>query len=394
MMKKTQAALAALLLSGAIALPAGAAPAAPILIQVDGQLLELAGRNPVESNGTVFVPLRPVLQKLGIQVTYDLATGAIRGSKGTQTFKLQIGSTQGTVNGQVRELAAAPRSIKGAVYVPASFISETWGGRVEWDAEDRAVLITSADTAKAEPEMKAFFEKYAGAVNRYDFDAILSLFVPGSDLARSLTEKREQVTANGQQLKLEQAHIVRAEANEIIVHTIEYTHITSGPFKPDSRSENTYRIVRQGDQGWAIANAQITGIQYLVSDEQLQASVTVPEADQKAIAQQLKANFDAANAEDLTAFLATVDASSADLEQMKQKYSDLFRTYDLTYSLETAKIISYDGTNAAVYAIQTAKKRKGPAFEDNRAATVTTVKKNAAGEWKLLQTYVLDAEKL
>ncbi|MNI82962.1 hypothetical protein D3C73_1397260 [compost metagenome] len=108
----------------------------------------------------------------------------------------------------------------------------------------------------------------------------------------------------------------------------------------------------------------------------------------------MQANVDYTNKEDLDGMLSTIDETSPAYEQSKQTYKQIFQTYDLETKVESSKIISYSADEAALYAVVTAKKLKGPQFNDYRAETVTTLKKSADGKWKLVQTYTINIEAL
>ena len=59
---------------------------------------------------------------------------------------LKIGSTNAKVDGESKECDAAPIIRNGRTMLPARFVAENLGAKVEWNAEKREVIITSTDT--------------------------------------------------------------------------------------------------------------------------------------------------------------------------------------------------------------------------------------------------------
>jgi len=95
-------------------------------------------------NGTLFVPVRVLTEKLGFVVHYNKETVTL--SKGNLTYTLQLGKTQvskGTA-GQKQstlQLGAAPFNQHNRMYVPVRFFAEEIGLDVQWLPEWRVVLL-------------------------------------------------------------------------------------------------------------------------------------------------------------------------------------------------------------------------------------------------------------
>lgn len=83
--------LAVLALSGAVSLSAAAAEQ-PITVLIDQQKLNLSSSSPVKDNDSILVPMRPIFEKLGLELTWDAKTSTITASKEGLSIKLQIGS--------------------------------------------------------------------------------------------------------------------------------------------------------------------------------------------------------------------------------------------------------------------------------------------------------------
>ncbi|MNM10501.1 Protease inhibitor precursor [compost metagenome] len=396
-MKKTlPVLLSTVMLSGMISLSAAAAPAS-ISVKVDQQTLDLKGHAPVQDHGSILVPLRPVFEKLGLQVVFDAKSGSITGTKDGLLIKLQLGSKKASLNGVARTLTSAPKMIDGTVYVPLRFVGEAAGGSVTWDAKQGLVSILPGSQnsvqVDGEKEITAFFKQYEDYSNKEDYDGIMSLIASDSPLASIGPQIKKQMATYDQSLSVDKLDIVKLGADEATVQTVESCHTTDGPFLPDETAEYVYQLKKAGGS-WKISSLQITGVKYQLTQDELNAAPAVPQGDADAIMTVIQNNFKNSNAENLDAVLADVDPDSPAYEMSKESYSQVFKLYDLSYTLDSAKIIKYSADEAVVYAAQTTKKVKGPDFQDNRSTSVTVLHKLQDGAWKIEVTYLLTAEKL
>lgn len=135
-MKKRSAmrmAVMALTLFMASAPYAGAAPKAKMFGYLD------------KATGQSFVPIRFFSELSGASVSWNEATQqvAIAGS-GTQV-SLNVGRTAAVVNGEKRELSAAPFSEKGVTYVPLRLVTDALGLDAAWDPSLASVKLHLSD---------------------------------------------------------------------------------------------------------------------------------------------------------------------------------------------------------------------------------------------------------
>jgi hypothetical protein len=77
----------------------------------------------------------------------------------TTTFVFAEQPIKLIINGKQIQCDVPPQNIDGRVLVPARFLAEALGAKVEWDATDNAVLVTSITPSpcpepKPEPEPK------------------------------------------------------------------------------------------------------------------------------------------------------------------------------------------------------------------------------------------------
>ena len=100
-----------------------------------------------EDNRTM-VPLRFIAEALGAEVGWDDGSRQVTIDSGGNTVVLTIDSETYALNGESHSMDTAPEINAGLnrTMVPVRFIMEALGMSVEWDAENRLVIITGADT--------------------------------------------------------------------------------------------------------------------------------------------------------------------------------------------------------------------------------------------------------
>lgn len=145
-----------ILLSGA-AIAQTAAPtatrataAAPIGININGRTVE-TDPVPILRSGSVFVPLRGVLENLGAKVNYDAATSLIDITQAGKRYSLRVGQATAAVENIVVPLASAPISISGRTFVPLRSLAELFGFDVSWQAATRTVVIAEREAPPTGP---------------------------------------------------------------------------------------------------------------------------------------------------------------------------------------------------------------------------------------------------
>ncbi|MDR9748572.1 TraB/GumN family protein [Paenibacillus taichungensis] len=119
-----------------------------ISVGLNGEQIQFSNSAPIVEKGVTLVPLRPLLEKLGVQVKWDEKNRTVSGSKEGLSFSLKIGSTNATANGKTVKLDAAPKQIKNVTYVPLRFAAETTGYNVAWNQSLRQVTLTSGQQSE------------------------------------------------------------------------------------------------------------------------------------------------------------------------------------------------------------------------------------------------------
>jgi hypothetical protein len=104
----------------------------PVEMRVDGQPV-ISDVPPVTTAKGVFVPLRSVGDALGAETKYDRKSGDVIVTRGDQTIRLKVGSTEAKVNGKSITLRHAPFRVRGRVMVTLRAVQETFGVRAKFD---------------------------------------------------------------------------------------------------------------------------------------------------------------------------------------------------------------------------------------------------------------------
>ncbi len=102
-------------------------------------------QSPVIKDGSTLVPFRGIFEALNFAVSWDQSTNTITGKSGDNTISLTLGSKVAYVNGVEKKLGVAPQMVNGSTMVPLRFISEAAGYAVEWNNENRYILVGEND---------------------------------------------------------------------------------------------------------------------------------------------------------------------------------------------------------------------------------------------------------
>ena len=98
---------------------------------------------PLIINGRTMVPVRAIFEGVGADVGYDDVSKTITGVKGNTTVTMQINGATAFIDEVEYPLESSPVIVDGRTLAPARFVAESFGCEVEWDSENRIVIITS-----------------------------------------------------------------------------------------------------------------------------------------------------------------------------------------------------------------------------------------------------------
>lgn len=112
-----------------------------ILVKVKGKAVTFDSPAYIDGKNRLMVPLRAIGEALGARVDWDAAARRVTFTVQDKTAQLTIDSTQALVNGVVVTMDTVPVIKKDRTMVPARFVSEFLGYRVDWDDQWRVVAV-------------------------------------------------------------------------------------------------------------------------------------------------------------------------------------------------------------------------------------------------------------
>ena len=127
-----------------------AAPSVKVLL--GEEQLAFTGAQPFIEKGTTLIPVKPFLEKLGYELSWEAETSTLYASKGELSFVLERDSDEAMANNEGYKLNVAPKIVNGTLYASLRFLAENAGYRIGWDSENRAAALEQQDS-------KGFFWK-------------------------------------------------------------------------------------------------------------------------------------------------------------------------------------------------------------------------------------------
>ncbi|MGV3618924.1 MAG: copper amine oxidase N-terminal domain-containing protein [Fimbriimonas sp.] len=114
-----------------------------IAINVNGQPVFTHVTAPQLVQGRVLVPIRGVLEKLGVTVEWHPEERMVVAMKDGRTITLGIGAEYGRIDDAFVTLDVPARIINGRTMVPLRYLAEAADAYVMWDASRSTVVITT-----------------------------------------------------------------------------------------------------------------------------------------------------------------------------------------------------------------------------------------------------------
>lgn len=114
----------------------------PIAVLMDGGRLSF-DTEPQIVDSRAMVPMRTIFEAYGAEVLWDEGTETVTAMLDDMIVTLQIGNKQMINNDKFIELDVAPVIYGDRTLVPVRAVSEAFGSNVDWDPDDRVVIITS-----------------------------------------------------------------------------------------------------------------------------------------------------------------------------------------------------------------------------------------------------------
>ena len=115
-----------------------------VSVVVNGETVAFEDQAPVIKNDRTLVPLRGVLEAMGVQVEWSAEDQSVTATRGTDAAYFTVGSTElMTADGTV-ELDVAPEIINDRTMIPLRAVAEAFGAEVAWDDATKTVTITDS----------------------------------------------------------------------------------------------------------------------------------------------------------------------------------------------------------------------------------------------------------
>lgn len=121
----------------------GTACAQRIGVTLNGDPVVFQGVGPQQVQGRVLVPVRGVLEKLGVNIAWIPQNQTVVASNAKMDIQLKIGDTRAIVNGNPVRLDVPAQIIGGSTMVPLRFLGEALGAEVGWNGQTQTVQIVT-----------------------------------------------------------------------------------------------------------------------------------------------------------------------------------------------------------------------------------------------------------
>lgn len=113
-----------------------------ITVQLDGKTLNF-DVEPQLIGGRTMVPLRMIFESMGATVDWNNDTRTVTAFNKDYYVQATINDSNMKVNGETKALDIPPLLVGGRTLVPARFVAEAFGAKVDWDGKTSTVYIKS-----------------------------------------------------------------------------------------------------------------------------------------------------------------------------------------------------------------------------------------------------------
>ena len=162
--------------------------------------IDAEGTAPIIADSRTLLPVRAVVEAMDGTVEWDGTSQTVTLTRNSDTVQLTIGSDTALLNNQVQTLDTVPVVINDRTMLPIRFIAESFHFQVEWNEENRQVIITDtkseeidattpqgtehSETAEKEPAAEKNENRITISVNEKSFTVTLE----DNDTARAFRE--------------------------------------------------------------------------------------------------------------------------------------------------------------------------------------------------------------
>lgn len=128
----------------ALSLSSYTTSAEEIKVKLNGSLISFDAKPCILEDRTM-VPMRAILEALGLEVSWDSETQIINAVSSDGTLTLQVGNNEIIKNGETYTFDSAPVIIDDRTLVPVRAVSELLGLEVDWKSKTNTVEITTEE---------------------------------------------------------------------------------------------------------------------------------------------------------------------------------------------------------------------------------------------------------
>lgn len=126
-----------------------------ISVLVDGKTIGLDVPPEIKNQRTM-VPVRAVGEAIGADVEWVQDKGQVVMTRAGSTVTMTLDSTTADIDGRKVEMDVAPYALNGRTLLPARYVAEFFGQKVDWDGERKEVLITEDKSALGNSNLEAW----------------------------------------------------------------------------------------------------------------------------------------------------------------------------------------------------------------------------------------------
>ncbi|MFB7157031.1 copper amine oxidase N-terminal domain-containing protein [Lysinibacillus sp. NPDC056232] len=122
-----------------------------VSININGETLKV--NDPVlNKSDYLFLPMRALYEAVGASVDWKKETLTASAIRNDKSVNLTINSKTALVDGQKVPMVVAPFMYKDRTYMPLRFVSENFGGNVNWNPTTQTVDISLTDETPGKPQ--------------------------------------------------------------------------------------------------------------------------------------------------------------------------------------------------------------------------------------------------
>ena len=196
---------------------------------------------PVLESGRTLVPVRAVMEALGLTLSYDEDTNIVSGTAENISIIMEIDNVAASVNNETVTLDVPPKIINGRTLVPLRFLGDSLGLKVEWNQDAYEVTLTSESGGNGAPITSDTVEttvvpnpakvddntepaKIDDVGSTGDIPEFKGFFTDEEEIAGYLARKFPSITLGGEKFSFEYSVIFPASADCPADYRIELSY--------------------------------------------------------------------------------------------------------------------------------------------------------------------------